>query len=75
MILQTLCPEEIWFLGSPFFKMYQMVFDLDNKLIGFYTNINESYSENKKIIIKCLYIYFSYNWTCNNYYWTYIFID
>ena len=75
MILQTLCPEEVWFLGSPFFKKYQMVFDLDNKVIGFYTNINESYSENKKIIIKCLYIYFSYNLTRNNYYWTDIFID
>ena len=57
MILQTLCPEEVWFLGSPFFKKYQMVFDLDNKVIGFYTNINESYSENKKNNNKNVFIY------------------
>ena len=48
MILQTLLPENIWFFGKPFFKKYQMVFELDNKAIGFYTYINEKNSKIKK---------------------------
>ena len=31
--------NEYWYLGKPFFKKYQMVFDYDNKKIGFYTKI------------------------------------
>ena len=30
--------SDIWFLGKPFFKKYQLVFNQDNKVIGFYNN-------------------------------------
>ena len=28
--------SDIWFLGKPFFKKYQLIFNQDNKVIGFY---------------------------------------
>ena len=39
--------NEYWYLGKPFFKKYQMMFDYDNKKIGFYTKIlNDNNSGN-----------------------------
>ena len=50
MILQTSSDENIWFFGKPFFKKYPMVFDFNNKVIGFYSKIfpPKNYDENKK---------------------------
>ena len=31
--------DNVWFLGKPFFKKYQMVFDFDSKIIGFYSKV------------------------------------
>ena len=41
---------EVWYLGKPFFKKYQIVFDQDSSVFGFY---NEN-------IIKSS--YYNYNW-------------
>ena len=45
MIIQTADPENNWYLGKPFFKKYQMVFEYDKKMIGLYTKISEDNSE------------------------------
>jgi len=37
MILQTQNYENLWYFGKPFFKKYQMIFDCDNKMIGYYS--------------------------------------
>ena len=31
--------NDLWLLGKPFFKLYNMIFDYDNKQIGLYTKI------------------------------------
>ena len=46
MIIKTLDLENNWYFGKPFFKRYQLVFDYDNKIIGFYKYINETGKEN-----------------------------
>ena len=58
MILQSPSDENIWFFGKPFFKKYQMVFDSDNKVIGFYTNITsiKDKSKNKHVLVYILVI-------------------
>ena len=58
MILQTGNTENIWIFGKPFFKKYQMVFDFDNEVIGFYTNITstKNKSKNKHILVYILVI-------------------
>ena len=39
MILQTKNIEHLWVFGKPFFKKYQMIFDCDNKVLGYYSKI------------------------------------
>ena len=37
--------KEIWKLGKPFFIKYQLIFDQENKIFGFYiNNIKKNYS-------------------------------
>ena len=39
-----------WILGKPFMKKYQLVYDLDRKIIGLYKDINNNEkNENKNI--------------------------
>ena len=58
MILQTRSVEDVWIFGKPFFKKFQMVFDFDNKVIGFYTNITsiKNKSKNRHILVYILVI-------------------
>ena len=37
MILQTQNCENLWYFDKPFFKKYQMIFDCDSKMIGYYS--------------------------------------
>ena len=39
--------DEYWYFGKPFFKKYQMVFDYNNKQIGFYSKILNENGEEK----------------------------
>ncbi len=48
MILQTENYENLWYFGKPFFKKYQMIFDCDSKMIGYYTKIFEESSSNEE---------------------------
>ena len=34
-----------WVLGKPFFKKYHMVFNIDDKTLGFYKNVNFNYKD------------------------------
>ena len=38
--------NDLWLLGKPFFKLYNMIFDYDNKRIGLYTKIFEETDNN-----------------------------
>ena len=40
-------PTDNWILGKPFLKKYQLTFDMDGKIIGFYTKINKDGKEKK----------------------------
>ena len=48
MILQTQNYEHLWFFGKPFFKKYQMIFDCDNKIIGYYSKTFEDPAKNEE---------------------------
>ena len=42
--------KEIWELGIPFLKKYQIIFNSDTKKIGYYSNINVNKIESPKVI-------------------------
>jgi len=44
LIVFKLQGSQKWILGKPFMKKYQMIFDQDKELIGFYIHINENSS-------------------------------
>ena len=41
--------KEIWELGIPFLKKYQIIFNSDTKKIGYYSNINVNKIESPKV--------------------------
>ena len=46
---------DIWFLGKPFFKKYQLIFNQDNKVIGFY-NYKKVIPSNFLFYLKIIFI-------------------
>lgn len=45
LILEKKYYNDVWCFGKPIFKKYSMVFDIDNKQIGFYTQLLEDDSQ------------------------------
>ena len=60
LILSAALEQVDWIFGAPFFKKYQLTFNLDSKQIGVYTNINFNKKEkpeessNQYIIYICI---------------------
>lgn len=44
--------EDVWELGVPFLKKYQMIFNSDTKKIGYYINLNKNINDTNSIINK-----------------------
>lgn len=56
MIIKSDDYEDLWYFGKPFFKKFQMVFDIDNKQIGLYKTFSE-YNDNNENTNKSNFIY------------------
>jgi len=44
--------EDVWEIGVPFLKKYQMIFNSDTKKIGYYINLNKNINDTNSIINK-----------------------
>ena len=57
MIIQKQLYNDIWILGKPFFKKYNLIFEYDSKQIGLYTQtFNENNTKNQNNFIYILII-------------------